>query len=467
MEFSGKAVNGCIGRFMDISPAYAELHCLSNFSFLRGASHPEELVARAKALGYQALAITDECSVAGVVRAHLQARGEGLKLLIGSEFALTDGPRVVLLAPDRAAYGDLCEIITAARHGAKKGTYRLSIEELAVHADRCLALWLPDETLDAAHLESLRKIFPERLWIAVEFLFSGSDQARYTRLQVLSDRTGVPLIAAGGVQMHKRSRKRLHDVITAVRLGTTVQAAGQALAANGERCLRSRAILAQLYPPQLLAETLRVASRCNFALDELRYEYPNEIVPPGETLSSYLRRLTEEGATRRWPGGVTPRVRELIERELALIAELKYEPFFLTVYDIVKYARDHDILCQGRGSAANSVVCFCLGITEVDPAKIDTLFERFLSKERNEPPDIDVDFEHERSTVAAVPRWRRPSLLIARAAPCAMSARRSAFRSSRSIGSPKPCNGGTKARCRGSACAKRVSIRKIRAWCSW
>jgi error-prone DNA polymerase len=375
---------------------YAELHCLSNFSFLRGASRPEELVARAAELGYRALALTDECSVAGVVRAHVAARELGVKLLVGAEFALADGLRVVLLAPDRAAYGDLSEVITAARRGAKKGAYRLTRDDLAAHVDRCLALWLPDESADADHLEWLQGVWPQRSWIAVESLLNGCDRERLEQLQALGNRFGVPLVAAGGAQMHHRSRKRLHDVLTAIRLGTTVAAAGFALAPNGERCLRSRATLARHYPPELLAETVRVAERCTFSLDELRYEYPDEIVPPGETPASHLRKLTEEGMHRRWPAGVPDKVRNLVERELKLIAELGYEPYFLTVYDAVRYARERNIYCQGRGSAANSAVCFCLGITEVDPDRIQTLFERFISKERNEPPDIDVDFEHER-----------------------------------------------------------------------
>ncbi|MFL6713877.1 MAG: error-prone DNA polymerase, partial [Sulfurifustis sp.] len=377
-------------------PAYAELHAISNFSFLRGASHPEELVDRAHALGLSALALTDECSVAGCVRAHLQAHGRGLKLIIGSELALADGPRLVLLAPDRAAYGDLSELITRGRRNAKKGAYHVTRADVAALGGRCLVLWLPDEAPDTEALGWLRATFAGRVWIAVELLLSGHDRARLAQLRSLGERFGVPCVAAGDVQMHKRSRKRLHDVLTAIRLGTTVQTAGHALLPNGERCLRTRATLARRYPPELLEETARIAERCTFSLTELRYEYPDEIVPAGETLSSYLRRLTEEGAKRRWPQGVAPRVRDLIERELALIAELQYEPFFLTVYDVVKFARERAILCQGRGSAANSVVCFCLGITEVDPAKIDTLFERFVSKERNEPPDIDVDFEHER-----------------------------------------------------------------------
>ena len=377
-------------------PAYAELHAISNFSFLRGASHPEELVARAKQLGYSAFALTDECSVAGVVRAHLAAREYGLKLIIGAEFTLGDGTRFIMLAPDRAAYGDLSELITCGRRNATKGTYRLSRADVAQYAHRCLALWLPDAEMQAAHLDWLREIFAQRLWIAVELLLSGYDTERLEQLRTLGMRAGIPLVAAGDVQMHKRERKRLHDVVTAIRLGTTVQTAGHALAPNGERCLRSRATLARLYPHELLEETLRVAERCTFTLEELRYEYPEELVPPGETPASHLRKLTEEGVRRRWPEGPAPKVRDLIERELALIAELSYEPFFLTVYDVVRYARSRNILCQGRGSAANSAVCFCLGITEVDPARIQVLFERFLSKERNEPPDIDVDFEHER-----------------------------------------------------------------------
>jgi error-prone DNA polymerase len=376
--------------------AYAELHTLTNFSFLRAASHPEELVARARELGYAALAITDECSLAGVVRAHLAAREYDLKILIGSEFILADGLKLVLLAPDRAAYGDLSELITLGRSRAEKGAYRLEREDFVTYGKRCLALWLPAQAPDAEQLLWLRDVFPERLWIAAERLLEGSDRARLRQLYALAIHAGVPCVAAGNVQMHKHSRKRLHDVLTAIRFGTTVAAAGMALAVNAERRLRSRAALARLYPPDLLEETLRVAARCTFSLDELRYEYPEELVPPGETPASHLRQLTEAGLRRRWPNGESAHVRSLVERELSLIAELKYEPYFLTVHDVVSFARSQNILCQGRGSAANSAVCFCLGITEVDPALIETLFERFLSKERNEPPDIDVDFEHER-----------------------------------------------------------------------
>ena len=385
---------------MAASPAYAELHCLSNFSFLRGASHPEELVARARQLGYSALALTDECSLAGVVRAHLKARELGFKLIVGSELRLADGPRLVLLAPDRAAYGDLCELITHGRRAAQKGSYLLTRADVARLAASALALWLPAEPLDEAVVRAdvqwLRETFPGLAWIAVERLHDGCDGARLAALSALGEAAGLPLVAAGDVHMHVRGRRALQDVLTAIHLGTTVQAAGLALLPNGERCLRPREMLARIYPPELLAETMRIASRCTFSLDELRYEYPQELVPAGETPTSHLRRLTEAGLARRWPGGTPVKVRALIEHELALIAELRYEPYFLTVHDIVEFARARGILCQGRGSAANSAVCFALGITEVDPDRIETLFERFVSKERDEPPDIDVDFEHER-----------------------------------------------------------------------
>jgi error-prone DNA polymerase len=379
-----------------LASAYAELHCVSNFSFLRGASHPEELVTRAHELGYRALALTDECSVAGVVRAHLAAKECGLHFIVGSAFLLDDGLRLVLLAPDREAYGDLSQLITRGRRAAPKGSYLLRRGDVAGLGRRCLALWLPDETPDAEQARWLAHHFRDQCWIAVELVRRGNRRERLALLQALSQATGLPLVAAGDVHMHARSRRPLQDTLTAIRLGTPVHAAGHALHANGERHLRARSTLRDLYPAPLLAETIRIAGRCAFSLDELRYEYPEELVPAGETPPAYLRRLTEAGMQRRWPEGVPERVRKLVEHELALIAELQYEPYFLTVYDIVAFARSRHILCQGRGSAANSAVCFCLGITEVDPARMEMLFERFISKERNEPPDIDVDFEHER-----------------------------------------------------------------------
>ncbi len=378
------------------APPYAELHCLSNFSFLRGASHPEELVRRAHALGYTALALTDECSLAGVVRAHLAARELGLKLILGTELALAHGPRLVLLATERTAYADLAELITRGRRAARKGSYRITSADVAGYADRCLALWLPGAAPTPEQARWFQHTFPGRAWIAVELLLDGHDTARLAELRALGAAAGLPLVATGGVQMHARGRRALHDVLTAIRLGTTVQTAGLALCANGEHHLRPRARLAALYPAELLAATQRIAACCTFSLDELRYEYPEELVPPGQTPSGHLRRLTAAGLKRRWPAGAPAKVCALVEHELALIAELNYAPYFLTVHDIVAFARSRGILCQGRGSAANSAVCFALGITEVDPDRIDTLFERFVSKERNEPPDIDVDFEHER-----------------------------------------------------------------------
>jgi len=377
--------------------AYAELHCLSNFSFLRGASQPEELVGRATDLGYAALAITDECSVAGIVRAHLAAREHGLKLIVGSEFALADGLRCVLLAEHRAGYGQLCRLITRARRAAPKGRYRLERTDLDRESlEGCLALWLPGARPEATEAAWLAERFPRRLWVAVELLTTGQDRRRLELLERLGRDLDLPLVAAGDVHMHARGRRALQDVLTATRLAVPVDRAGFALFPNGERHLRPLSRLAELYPPQLMDASLEVAARCSFSLEELRYEYPREIVPDGETPSSWLRRLTGQGERRRWPQGTPARVRTLIEHELSLIEELRYEAYFLTVHDIVSYARSRDILCQGRGSAANSAVCFCLGITEVDPARSRMLFERFISRERNEPPDIDVDFEHER-----------------------------------------------------------------------
>ncbi|MCB1866348.1 MAG: error-prone DNA polymerase [Chromatiales bacterium] len=383
------------------TPAYAELHCLSNFSFLRGASHAQELVARAAELGYAALALTDECSFAGSVRAHLAARDCGLPLIHGTELRLADdGIRLVLLATDRASYGRLAALVTAGRRAAEKGGYRLTRADLdAADLAGCLALYAPIDPFSPAAADDARWVagrFGASAWLAVELHREARDAERLTRLLDLARQTGLRPVAAGDVHMHRRARRALQDVLTALRLHTTVQQAGRALFANAERRLRTRGELAAIYPPELLAETLAIAERCAFSFDELRYEYPRELVPAGSTPSRHLRELSLAGAARRWPGGVLPQVRAQIERELVLIAELRYEPFFLTVHDIVHYARGRGILCQGRGSAANSAVCFCLGITEVDPARGHLLFERFISKERNEPPDIDVDFEHER-----------------------------------------------------------------------
>jgi error-prone DNA polymerase len=382
-------------------PGYAELHCLSNFSFLRGASHPNELVTAAAALGYAGLALTDECSMAGVVRAHAAAKELPLKLVVGSELICADGLKVVALAEDRQAYAAICGLITRARRAAAKGEYRIGRDDLA----ECLGahgllLWLPDamgRTEDrAATGRWLKERFAGRLWLSVELLRTGGDRRGLAEARALGRELKLPLVATGNVHMHSRERRMLQDTLTAIRRKTSLDKLGLTLHPNAERCLRPLSELERIYPPELLRESLAILERCAFSLAELRYEYPHELVPAGETPASYLRTLTERGCRWRWPEGESPKVRKLIEHELALIGELRYEAYFLTVYDIVSHARGIGILCQGRGSAANSVVCFCLGITEVDPARMQTLVERFISKERNEPPDIDVDFEHER-----------------------------------------------------------------------
>jgi error-prone DNA polymerase len=395
---------------------HAELHCLSNFSFQRGASHPEELVTQAAAFGYAAIALTDECSLAGIVRAHraLKALPEASrpKLVIGSELHLADGPCIVLLVTNRAGYGQLSRLITRARRAADKGQYRLTRAMLDGACPDCLALLVPppgfpplkDGAEDHLALEAdaawLAQHFPGRAWIAVTTQLDGRDRARITLLRRIARGTGIPAVAASGALMHDAARRPLADVMTALRLHCSVAEAGLALAPNAERRLHDRDTLARRYPPALLAETLAVAARCSFSLDELRYEYPAELVPEGETPARWLRRLVEDGLAWRYAEqadpAVPPSVRAQIEHELTLIAELGYEPYFLTVHDIVRFARSQGILCQGRGSAANSAVCWALGITEVDPTLGIMLVERFISRERNEPPDIDVDFEHDR-----------------------------------------------------------------------
>ncbi|MBD8526329.1 error-prone DNA polymerase [Pseudomarimonas arenosa] len=486
---------------------YSELHCLSNFSFGRGASSADELFARAKALGYRHLAITDECSLAGIVRALEASEKHGVPLIVGSELNFDDGLKLVLLCENQAGYARLCELITTARRAAEKGEYRLSRDMLShVGTQGLCCLWLAPAlndttTLDrsrckplspprersmrtdfrapagapelpprcsgragvglgsrslpaqgpriarflgrgwgegeAQHISPsplpgergakrklgepkgykadswitskspmpphtagdafwLKRHFADRLWIAVELHCDGQDSTKLQTLQTLGKQYDIPLVASGDVHMHVRRRRALQDALTAIRLNCRVDAVGLALFPNGERHLRAIDALAELYSPALLEETQRIASRCQFSLRKLRYDYPHELVPEGETPTSWLRQLTERGARWRWPQGVPEESRALIAKELALIAELRYEAFFLTVHDVVDWARRQGILCQGRGSAANSVVCYCLGITSVGPERIGMLFERFVSKERDEPPDIDVDFEHQR-----------------------------------------------------------------------
>ncbi|RRS01089.1 error-prone DNA polymerase [Aquabacterium soli] len=386
-----------------IIPPYAELRCVSNFSFLKGASWPEELVERAKSLRYAALAITDECSLAGVVRAHVAAKEHKLKLLIGSQFFVQCATpfTLVVLACNADGYANLCQFITRLRRASAKGTYRLLLEDIdpADLAD-CVVLASPDRTSTREQLLVLSRWlltnFIGRCWLAVELHRHIDDEMWLHKLRQASELTAIPLVASGDAHMHVRSRKPLQDVLTAVRVGRPLTECGLDLQPNAERHLRTKLRLSQRYPAELMAETLRVSERCHFSLDELAYQYPAEVVPANKTPSAYLRQLTYEGAGRRWPGGMPAKVQAQIEHELELIAEMKYEHYFLTVADIVQFARSQHILCQGRGSAANSVVCYCIGVTEVDPARMSVLFERFISKERGEPPDIDIDFEHQR-----------------------------------------------------------------------
>ena len=422
--------------------AYAELHCLSNFSFLRGASHPEELVETAARLGYRALAITDRNSLAGVVRAHLVAREAGLKLILGAELTPVDAPPIVLLAPDRAAYGRLSRLITRGRLRARKGGFLLYQRDIVDFAAGLIGIVIPPRDLtlwsgaskdvtddDMLHppiadaLATYRAAFaPPDLFLAAELAYDLPDATRLAQLREIATASRLPLVAANDVHYHVAERRYLQDVLTCVREGCTLAEAGLRLFPNAERRLRPLDEIARRYAamPELLARTIEIADRCTFSLDELRYEYPHELCPAGMTPDEHLARLAWTGAIRRYDGSVfavptpdaatqpaeqiraaarrviPPEIFRLIDDELALIRDLKYEYYFLTVWDLVRYARSRGILCQGRGSAANSVVCFCLGVTSVDPARISLLFERFISRERNEPPDIDVDFEHER-----------------------------------------------------------------------
>ncbi|WP_291588671.1 error-prone DNA polymerase [Comamonas sp. UBA7528] len=390
-----------------VLPVYAELRCISNFTFLRGASRPEELVERAKELGYSALAITDECSLAGIVRAHVAARQQGLTLLLGAQFCIQ--PRdageapftLVVLAQNLNGYGNLCQFITKLRRASDKGTYRLDLGCITgQELQDCLVLLCPERKATDAQLEAMGRWtlthFTGRCWIGVDLVRRLDDELWLHRMRALAALTAVPLVAVGDVHMHVRSRKPLQDVLTATRMGKPLTECGYALQRSAERHLRSRLRLAQTFPAELLAQTLAVVARCSFSLNELQYQYPDEVVPAGHTAASYLRQATYDGAGRRWPAGIPEKVQRQIAYELGLICELKYEQYFLTVYDIVVFARSRGILCQGRGSAANSAVCYCLGVTEVDPDRTSVLFERFISKERNEPPDIDIDFEHQR-----------------------------------------------------------------------
>ncbi len=383
--------------------SYAELAAATNFSFLRGASHPDELAVQAKALGLAALGVADRNTLAGAVRAHVAAKELGLPLLVGARLVPEDGPELLCYPEDRAAYGRLCRLLTLGKRRAAKGDCRFTLAELIAHAEGQQLIALPPEQLSAdfpAALERLAAAAPGRVHLGASLQHRGDDARRLARLAGLAERCAAPLVAIGDVVMHHPGRRRLADVLTCIREGVTIDRAGWRLAKNAERHLKAPAEVARLFAgyPEAVARSLEIAGRCRFSLDELRYEYPEELTDGGrgETMQQALERLAWAGAAERYPRGPSAKVRHAIAHELDLIGRLDYAPYFLTVHDVVRFARSQGIFCQGRGSAANSAVCYCLGITAVDPERTELLFERFVSAERNEPPDIDVDFEHER-----------------------------------------------------------------------
>ena len=385
---------------------YAELHCTSNFSFLRGASHPDELVRTAKALEYEAIAITDHATLAGIVRAHAAAKQAGIKLVVGAALEPVDAAPLVVWAIDRTGYGHLCRLLT---RGYERG--RLSRDDIACHAGgllagvplaACLAAGPPGGCGDGQEIGeqvlAWRQVFDDRLHALAEVALEGDDEDRLRWFARIGRLANVPLVAAGDVRYHERSRLPLFDALSAVRHGGTIEEIRGRLLANGERHLHERWRIVERFAafPDAVERSVEIAERCMFSLDELRYEYPDATVPAGRSPQEHLAHVAWTGAAKRYPDGIPDAVRRLVEHELALIAELGYEAYFLTVFDIVRFARRRGILCQGRGSAANSAVCYCLGITSVDPARMNVLFERFVSRERREAPDIDIDFEHAR-----------------------------------------------------------------------
>ncbi len=400
---------GCSGDDMTADPtygelpAYSELQCVTNFSFLRGASHPHELVNEAHSLGHQAIGIADRNSLAGVVRAHIAAKKAGLKLLVGCRIDMLDGESLICYPQDRAAYGRLCRLLSCGKRAAPKGACYLALEDvLGELAGQCVIALPPGEGVDKDAFETflakLKIAAPDNLWLAVHHLYRGDDRYRLLQLEKLAASMGIALVATNDVHYHVAGRRVLQDVVTCIREKCTIEQAGFRLAANSERHLKDPREMVRLFGDhrQAISNIATIVERCHFNLDELSYNYPNEPVPAGKTSQQQLEYLTWQGAEFYYPDGLPDRVRVLILKEFALIRKLEYAPYFLTVHDIVAFARQKGILCQGRGSAANSAVCYCLGITAVDPSTSSLLFERFLSESRKEPPDIDVDFEHER-----------------------------------------------------------------------
>lgn len=388
--------------------SYTELQTTTNFSFLKGASHPAELVSRAKALGLSTLGITDHNTLAGIVRAHSAAKEENLHLLVGARLDLIDGPSLLCYPSDRAAYGRLCQLLTLGKRRAEKGDCHLFLKDVYAHADGQNFILIPpynltniqSDTKTQNDIKNLNLNLEAPLYLAASVDFKSNAREHLNRLSDLSHHINCPMIATNDILYHTPDRKPLQDILTCIREKCTIQQAGFHLEQNAERHLKSTQEMLRLFKghEDAVHRTQEIVNACTFSLDELRYEYPEEPVPKGKTPQNHLEDITWQGAALRYPTGIPKKIDASIRHELDLIRKLNYAPYFLTVYDIVKYARnlDQEILCQGRGSAANSVVCYCIGITSVDPAQIDLLFERFVSEERQEPPDIDVDFEHER-----------------------------------------------------------------------
>ena len=379
---------------------YAHLNTTTNFTFLTGASHPPEYIYRAAELDYDALAITDECSLAGIVKAFVAAKELNFKLIVGSRFTLSNGMQIIAIAPTRVAYAELSGFITLARRRASKGEYEAHFDDLRFRLQTCLIIWIGQIGSDIVNPEKiinqLYSAFKQRLWIGINHQLHGGEQEEFERWLLLSRQKNIPLVACGEALMHEKNRKPLQDIVSAIRENKTLYEMGTQLHLNGEAYLKSLNQLQKFYPESLLEQTCVIADLCTFSMRELHYQYPKELVPDSLTPIVYLRNLVDEGKQIRWPNGTPESVEILLKKELSLIEEVSYEYYFLTVHDIVQYARAQHILCQGRGSAANSVVCYCLFITEINPTQINVLFERFISKERDEPPDIDVDFEHSR-----------------------------------------------------------------------
>ena len=418
--------------------AYAELAVTTNFSFLRGASHPDEMVAAADELGLAAIGIADRNSLAGVVRAFDEARKRNIQLLVGTRLVTADGFEAIAYPTDRQAYGRLCQLLTKGNRKAKKGECHLSFDDILAASEGQIFIALPPQDLPLSQfarpresgdpvsfpcsaldsrfrgnernadfptrLAALADAAPDRCFLAGIHYHRGDEPRRLTLLAELGERAGAPLVAVNDVYYHAPERRPLADIVTCVREKCTLAQAGFRLTINAERHIKPPAEMARLFEnfPDAIARTVEIAQACRFSLGELKYEYPDEPVPPGKTAQQHLADLTWAGAARRYPrarfpDGIPSDVVKRLRDELALIEELKYAHYFLTVHDVVAYAREQrNILCQGRGSAANSAVCFCLGITEVNPNESQLLFDRFISANRGEPPDIDVDFEHER-----------------------------------------------------------------------